>query len=120
MQPGDPTRRRSGVGRSIFPGIFLASELTPRGVGSRSAMPLVRHGRENPYHLRPVLGHKLPVQRAYQKPIVLYNPHDQLLKLKEIYTSESFLLLSFPDLPQVCIFLIFCILLSAIFAHLKG
>eukprot|EP00667_Euglena_gracilis_P000391 EG_transcript_391 len=58
------------------------------------------HGRENPYHLRPVLGHKLPVQRAYQKPIVLYNPHDQLLKLKEIYTSESFLLLSFPDLPQ--------------------
>ena len=58
-------------------------------------------GVDNPYRVRPTLGHKLPVDKNYHKAFLIYNPHEEVLKLKEIYTSESFLLLSLPDVPQV-------------------
>ncbi|KAL9643680.1 hypothetical protein ABK040_016132 [Willaertia magna] len=55
-------------------------------------------GIENAYNAKPILAHKLPVGADYRKPIYLHNPHqNETLLVKEIYTSEDFLLLSLPD-----------------------
>ncbi|KAG2383394.1 hypothetical protein C9374_004065 [Naegleria lovaniensis] len=55
-------------------------------------------GIENAYNIKPILGYKLPVGADYRKPIYMHNPHqNETLLIKEIYTSEDFLLLSLPD-----------------------
>lgn len=55
-------------------------------------------GVENQYRVKPILGHKLPVDVDYRRPISIYNPTSEILRVKEITTSEGFLLLSLPDI----------------------
>jgi len=54
----------------------------------------------NDYRLSPVLNHKLPVDVDYRKPIHIHNPHSETLLIKEIYTSELFLLLGLPEISE--------------------
>ena len=48
-------------------------------------------GIQNPYHLHPILGNKLTTNSTYEQPIIMYNPHSEILHIREIYTTESFL-----------------------------
>jgi hypothetical protein len=45
----------------------------------------------NSYHLHPFLGYRLATSVTSQHIISIYNPHDQPLHIREIYTTEEFL-----------------------------
>lgn len=54
-------------------------------------------GVANAYEVRPFLAAKVPTGTWYSPSISVYNPHDSILHVKEIYTSESFLHLNLPQ-----------------------
>lgn len=46
----------------------------------------------NPYHLHPFIGYRIPAgELVYEQPITVFNPHDEVLNIREIFTTESFL-----------------------------
>jgi hypothetical protein len=45
----------------------------------------------NSYHLHPFIGYRIASGIPFQQPISLFNPHDQPLHIREIYTTEEFL-----------------------------
>ena len=45
----------------------------------------------NPYRLSPVLGHRLTVGEALGQSIVVHNPFDDPLHVREVFTTEDFL-----------------------------
>ena len=51
----------------------------------------------NPYRLHPFVGTKIPAGVVYSRPIIMYNPTDELLHVREVFTTESFLHLHLPD-----------------------
>lgn len=53
-------------------------------------------GIANPYNLTPFLGAKIPVGVPFNPPIKIYNPKDQVLHVKEVFTNEGFLHLTLP------------------------
>ena len=54
-------------------------------------------GSPNAYSINPFLGAKVPTSSPYTPSIRLYNPHDNLLQVKEVYSSEGFLQLNLPN-----------------------
>ena len=61
--------------------------------------PLLAEGVGNPYNLQPVVA-RLPVGASLTRSITLYNPHRDVLHVKELFTTDRFLHLSLPDPPQ--------------------
>jgi hypothetical protein len=56
------------------------------------------HAVANPYHLHPFIGYRIPAgEQVYQQPISIFNPHDEVLSIREIFTTESFLSLQYPS-----------------------
>lgn len=53
--------------------------------------PIRAHAVPNPYRLHPFVGTKIPAGVTYSRPIVMYNPSDKLLHVREVFTTESFL-----------------------------
>jgi len=53
-------------------------------------------GTPNPYRVSPFISVKVPVGELFEPSIILYNPHYDLLSVKEIYTSSGFLHLQLP------------------------
>jgi hypothetical protein len=51
----------------------------------------------NPYRISPFMSVKVPVGELFEPTIVLYNPHYEVLSVKEIYTSSGFLHLQLPN-----------------------
>mmetsp|Transcript_28777 Transcript_28777/g.37158 ORF Transcript_28777/g.37158 Transcript_28777/m.37158 type:complete len:2600 (+) Transcript_28777:19-7818(+) len=51
----------------------------------------------NPYRLHPFIGTKIPAGVVYSRPIIMYNPTDEPLHVREVFTTESFLTLHLPD-----------------------
>lgn len=47
----------------------------------------------NPYGLHPFVGIRIPSNSNIEQPIVIHNPHENTLHIKEVYTTESFLTL---------------------------
>lgn len=60
------------------------------------------HSRHNPYRLRPLIGHNIPagLMQPYEQPILIFNPHNEPLYIREIFTTESFLSLKGIDNMQ--------------------
>eukprot|EP01088_Endostelium_zonatum_P018590 TRINITY_DN601_c0_g1_i2.p1 TRINITY_DN601_c0_g1~~TRINITY_DN601_c0_g1_i2.p1 ORF type:complete len:1977 (-),score=611.23 TRINITY_DN601_c0_g1_i2:44-5974(-) len=58
-------------------------------------------GVTNPYRIHPFLGAKVPADVMYSPPIELYNPHDDTLRIKEVFTSGGFLHLNLPGVTDV-------------------
>ena len=54
----------------------------------------------NPYRLSPVLGHRLTVGEAMDQSIVVHNPFDDPLHVREVFTTEDFLSLKGEALGQ--------------------
>ncbi|KAL6067249.1 hypothetical protein QOT17_009046 [Balamuthia mandrillaris] len=53
-------------------------------------------GVQNPYKLQPFVGVKVPADVTYSPPIEMYNPNDEPLQIKEVFTSGGFLHLTLP------------------------
>ena len=53
-------------------------------------------GAPSPYELEPLVAEHLAVGEHYEPALHLRNPHDEPLRIKEVYTSESFLHLGLP------------------------
>ena len=53
-------------------------------------------GVDNLYRLRPMTDAKVHTGALHKPPVRIYNPHDEVLNVTEIYTSEGFLQLSLP------------------------
>lgn len=51
----------------------------------------------NLYHLHPFIGTKIPSGVIYSRPIIMYNPTDKPLHVREVFTTESFLTLNLPE-----------------------
>lgn len=45
----------------------------------------------NPYHLHPLTGFRVPAGVPYEQSVVMYNPHNEVLHIREIFTTEDFL-----------------------------
>jgi hypothetical protein len=45
----------------------------------------------NPYHLHPLTGFRVPAGVPYEQSVVMYNPHNEILHIREIFTTEDFL-----------------------------
>lgn len=80
----------------------------PRSAGAVSASLLVRTsvggyfvelsgvGEPNQYGLQPFTDAELPMGKVYNPPIVVHNPLDVPLQIKEVFTTEKFLHLKLP------------------------
>lgn len=53
-------------------------------------------GIPNPYKVQPFVGVKVPLGEIYEPSIELYNPHYEVLTIREIYTSSNALNLQLP------------------------
>ena len=99
------TRLEPG-GRVPISVVFL-----PRALGSINGSLLVQtslggffyalraYGVPSPYGLSPLLAARVPMGAPYSPAIELRNPHDEPLRVQEVYTSENFLHLSLPLTP---------------------
>lgn len=55
-------------------------------------------GIDNPYRVRPVRDFPVMVGAEYQhRPILMHNSHNETVHIKEIFTSDAFLLLQLPE-----------------------
>ena len=80
----------------------------PRSLGGVSSSLLVQTsagsffypvqgiGVASPYELQPFVNAVIPAGAMYELPISLSNPHAELLRVREVFTSEGFLHLSMP------------------------
>ena len=57
----------------------------------------VGHGLRNNYHLKAFTGIKIPVDTKITPAIHVYNPHNKVFHVTEVFTTESFLHLSLPE-----------------------
>ena len=53
-------------------------------------------GIRNIYKVNPLINVKIPVGHTLNPHLVIYNPHDHVLEVKEIFTNEGFLHLTLP------------------------
>ena len=67
--------------------------------GVTISYPLRAEGVANPYSLAP-LTDRLPVGAALTRSVSLYNPHRDVMHVKEVFTTEGFLHLTLPDSPR--------------------
>lgn len=65
--------------------------------GSSVEIPVEGRGTKNLYHVKAFTNISIPVDTKITPPIHVYNPGDQPLHIKEIYTTESFLHLTLPE-----------------------
>ncbi|RYG68633.1 hypothetical protein EON64_04760 [archaeon] len=50
---------------------------------------------QNPYHISPVVGYTMVLgSRSLEVPIRMFNPHDSMLHIMEVFTTEDFITLS--------------------------
>lgn len=96
--------------QTIAPGKDFTLEVVflPRAVGSVDSSITIQtsagnyvlqvsgRGIPNPYKVQPFVGIKIPVGEAYEPSIEIYNPHYEVLSVREIYTSSSALNLLLP------------------------
>jgi len=59
--------------------------------------PVQAHPTQNVYRITPIVGSKVPAGVPNVRPIVIYNPHNEILHILEIFTTESFLNIIIPD-----------------------
>ena len=45
----------------------------------------------NAYRLHPFVGYRIPSGVPFEQPITIHNPHNEVLRIREIYTTEEFL-----------------------------
>ena len=45
----------------------------------------------NSYHLHPFLGYPIPSGVTYEQPLTIFNPHKEVLHIREIFTTEEFI-----------------------------
>lgn len=45
----------------------------------------------NSYRLHPFVGYRIPSGVPFEQPITIYNPHDEVLHIREIFTTEEFI-----------------------------
>ena len=45
----------------------------------------------NAYRLHPFVGYKIPSGVPFEQPITIHNPHSEVLRIREIFTTEEFL-----------------------------
>ena len=45
----------------------------------------------NAYRLQPFVGYKIPSGVPFEQPITIHNPHSEVLRIREIFTTEEFL-----------------------------
>jgi hypothetical protein len=45
----------------------------------------------NSYHLHPFVGYRIPSGVPFEQPITIYNPHKDVLHIREIFTTEEFI-----------------------------
>ena len=95
---------------AIAPGKDFALEVVflPRAVNSVDSSVVIHtsagnfvlqvsgRGIPNPYKVQPFAGIKVPVGEAYEPSIEIYNPHYEVLSVREIYTSSNALNLLLP------------------------
>jgi hypothetical protein len=48
-------------------------------------------GVQSPYQAEPLVATRVPAGTQFQPQLVVHNPHSEPLRIKEVYTSESFL-----------------------------
>ena len=61
---------------------------------------LTGEGINNPYGVSGFTRVRVPIGVAYNPAVQVYNPFDEVLSIKEIYTSESFFHLTLPDFVE--------------------
>ena len=61
-----------------------------------SVYAIQAHAVPNPYRLHPFTGAKVPLGLTYSHPIIMHNPTDTLLHVREVFTTEPFLTLQLP------------------------
>ena len=95
---------------SVAPGkrMSIDVEYLPRTLGSSEGTLIVQtsvggfliqmrgSGTPSPYHVSPLLNAKVPSGSAHGYELRLYNPHDKVLKVLEVFTEEEFLSLKLP------------------------
>ena len=59
--------------------------------------PVQAHPTQNIYRLNPIVGSKVPAGVPNIRPIILYNPHNEILHVLEVFTTETFLNIIVPD-----------------------
>jgi hypothetical protein len=52
---------------------------------------IIGKATSNPYRLHPFIGNKVIAGVPFEVPIVMFNPHDSVLHIREIFTTEEFL-----------------------------
>jgi len=52
---------------------------------------------KNPYGLHSFVKTKIPAGVVYSRPIVIHNPFQDVLRVRDVFTTESFLILEVPD-----------------------
>lgn len=57
----------------------------------------------NPYQIHPVVGAKVPAGVSYIRPLIMHNPFNEVLNIREIFTTESFLNIIIPDPDELVI-----------------
>lgn len=52
---------------------------------------IVGDSAENPYRLHPLIGYRIPSGVPFEQPFTIHNPHRDVLRIREIFTTEEFL-----------------------------
>ena len=64
--------------------------------------PVEGHAIPNPYRIQPFLGNKFSVgSSTFEKSIILYNPYDEPLHIKEVFCTEEFLSLKGASIKDI-------------------
>ena len=60
---------------------------------SEGNLDYIIHGQsiKNPYYLHPFVGFRIPTGVPIEQPIKIFNPHPEVLHIREIFTTEDFL-----------------------------
>jgi len=76
---------------------FLTADLTIVTSRGEYIMPISANSVKNPYKIDPQLGIRFPASSSstdtLEKPIIVFNPHQETLHITEVFTTENFLAL---------------------------